>query len=89
MESHYCRADSSRLYLEAKLTIGKMYTAFISFFRENLPPLRALANGSVKHDVSVPSEKMYRTIFCSEYNLSFFVPRKDHCAVCAQKLYQR
>ena len=48
MESHYCRADSTRLYLDAKLTIRKMYAAFIPFFRENLPPLMALANGSVK-----------------------------------------
>ena len=85
MESHYCRADSTRLYLDAKLTISKMYAAFVPFFRENLPSLVALANGSVKQDVSVPSEKTYRTVFCCEYNLSFFVPRKDQCAVCARK----
>ena len=87
MESHYCRADSTRLYLDSKLTIRKMYTAFVSFFRENLPPLVTLANGSVKQDVSVPSEKTYRTVFCCEYNLSFYVPRKDQCAVCARRNY--
>lgn len=85
MESHYCRADSTRLYLDAKLTIRKMYAAFVTFFRENLPPLVALANGTVKQDVRVPSECTYRTVFCCEYNLSFFVPRKDQCAVCARK----
>ena len=85
MESHYCRANSTRLYPDAKLTIRKMYAAFVPFFCENLPPLVALANGSVKQDVSVPSEKTYRTVFCCEYNLSFFVPRKDQCAVCARK----
>ena len=28
---------------------------------------------------------MYRDIFCTEYNLSFFVPRKDQCLICAQR----
>lgn len=85
MESHYCRADSMRLYLDAKLNIRKMYAAFIPFFRENLPPLVSLADGSVEQDVAIPSEKTYRTVFCTEYNMSFFTPRKDQCAVCARK----
>ena len=85
MESHYCRADSTRLYLDAKLTIRKMYALFVPFFHENLRPLVARENGSVKQDVTAPSEKTYRTVFCCEYNLSFFVPRKDQCVVCARK----
>lgn len=27
-------------------------------------------------------EKKYREIFCSEYNLSFFKPKKDQCSIC-------
>ena len=32
----------------------------------------------------VVNEKTYRRIFCSEYNLSFFHPKKDQCAMCSK-----
>jgi len=65
MESHYCRADSTPLYL----TIEKMYAVFVPFFHENLPPLVALVNDSVQQHVGVPSEKthqlwLYPVIIC-------------------------
>jgi hypothetical protein len=28
------------------------------------------------------SEAVYRNIFCTEYNLSFFHPKKDQCPLC-------
>jgi len=30
----------------------------------------------------VPSLSVYRNIFCTSYNLSFFKPKKDQCASC-------
>ena len=65
--------------MDSKLSIKKMYEDFGSFFVKNLPP--AYGAG----DVCKPTEKVYRDIFCSEYNLSFYVPRKDQCAVCAKR----
>jgi hypothetical protein len=81
MESHYCRASSSRKYLDAKLTIVKMYETFGQFFKEHL----SNADGNEAGDVHMPSEKVYRDIFCTEYNLAFYVPRKDQCSTCAGK----
>lgn len=77
MESHYCRSSSNRKYLDAKLTIKKMHEQFISYFKKNLP-----ANVD---DSRVPSAKVYRDYFCSNYNLSFYVPKKDQCSICARK----
>jgi len=45
-----------------------MYAAFVTFFRENLPPLVALANGTVKQDVRVPSDAYFHSII----NIEFF-----------------
>ena len=56
-----------------------MYEDFGPFFEKNLPPANETG------DVRKPTEKVYRDIFCSEYNLSFYVPRKDQCAVCAKR----
>lgn len=39
---------------------------------KNIPPLKAV------------QEKVYRTIFCEQYNLSFFHPKKDQCTVCVK-----
>ena len=79
MESHYCRAKTARHYLDSKLSFKKMYEDFGPFFEKNLPPANETG------DVRKPTEKVYRDIFCSEYNLSFYVPRKDQCAVCAKR----
>ena len=72
MESHYCRMTSSRKYLDSRLTIRKMYEQFREFW---------LTEEHVG-DMSIPSEAVYRHIFCSEFNLSFHTPRKDQCNEC-------
>ena len=65
VDSHYCRAQSQRKYLEASLNISTMYTLYKAI-----------------HDDPV-SEAIYRQIFCTEFNLSFFKPKKDVCDKCA------
>ena len=77
MESHYCRSTTKRKYLDSKLTIAKMYEQFRTFFEQKLP--------SDESDREVPSENVYRDIFCTEFNLGFFIPKKDQCALCSQK----
>jgi len=77
MESHYCRSTTKRQYLDSKLTIPKMYEQFCPFFEKKLP--------AGETDREVPSENVYRNIFCTEFNLGFFVPKKDQCVVCSQK----
>jgi hypothetical protein len=33
-------------------------------------------------DMQIPSERVYRSVFCTEFNLSFFRPKKDQCNEC-------
>lgn len=65
MESHYCRKNSQRKYLDSQLSIRKMYDLF-----------------KKQHPQSTISETTYRRTFCNNYNLSFFVPKKDQCLLC-------
>lgn len=66
MESHYSRKDSTKLYLDTTLSIKKMYELF-----QNL-----------HENEAIPSEGVYRSIFCTQYNMSFFTPSKDKCLIC-------
>ena len=68
MESHYCRKTSQRQYLDPSLTISKMYELYVEE-----------CSGSNEKYVS---EITYRRIFGTNYNLAFFKPKKDQCAVC-------
>ena len=56
MESHYTRKDSIKQYLSCDLSIRKMVDLYSIERKE-------------KHQKCV-SEKVYRDIFCTEYNLS-------------------
>ncbi|CAG5002002.1 unnamed protein product [Parnassius apollo] len=68
MEAHYSRKDTKRRYLDKNLNIRRMYLLYKD---------ECLKNGS-----EPASEITYRRIFSKEYNLSFFVPRKDQCLIC-------
>ncbi|CAH1979304.1 unnamed protein product [Acanthoscelides obtectus] len=67
-ESHYCRKSSQRKYLDAKLSIAKMYSLY-----------KELCQKDSRNPKSMTT---YKRIFCLEDNYSFFKPRKDQCAVC-------
>jgi hypothetical protein len=68
VESHYRRKSTSRQFLAQELSVRKMY---------DLYQLRCQTDG-VKH----VSEKIYRDVFCKEFNLSFHKPKKDACQTC-------
>ncbi|KAG5876383.1 hypothetical protein JTB14_022653 [Gonioctena quinquepunctata] len=67
IESHYCRAKSTREYLHPDLTISKMYSLFLE--EQNK------VNGKKL------SKTTYQNIFRSK-NLSFHKPKKDQCSLC-------
>lgn len=68
VESHYCRADSRKEYLESGLTITKMYELYSKKMdEENLPAVKS---------------SFYRNVFCEQFNLSFHKPKKDRCEIC-------
>ncbi|CAG9765951.1 unnamed protein product [Ceutorhynchus assimilis] len=66
MESHYCRASSSREYLHPDLSVSKMYFLHFQSLPENCPK---------------PSLSTYQRVFKSK-NLSFHNPKKDQCSLC-------
>jgi len=68
VESHYCRASSSRQYLESGLSLSQMYRLYVE-------EMAAIGQMTVK-------EHMYRKIFNENFNLSFFTPKKDQCDTC-------
>lgn len=70
IESHYSRKDTKRLYLDPQLSITKMY----SLYKEECAKL----------NWKPVSEITYRRVFCKDYNLSFFKPKKDLCQLCTR-----
>lgn len=68
IESHYCRKDTTRQYLSEKLSICKMYELYSQKMQnENKIPVKF---------------NIYQKIFGTEYNFSFFHPKKDQCCIC-------
>ncbi|ESO90767.1 hypothetical protein LOTGIDRAFT_163649 [Lottia gigantea] len=73
IESHYTRSDTHRQYLNQDMSISKMYHLYKLHCDQLVPP---------KTD---PVEELtYRRLFCTEYNLSFFHPKKDQCMKCSK-----
>ena len=66
--SHYSRAkNSNRMYLSSTLSVNVMYKDYANRFIGNEKPV---------------SGTMYRSIFCSDFNLGFGSPRSDTCGRC-------
>lgn len=72
VQSHYTRATSNREYLSENLNISKMYRFYTEWFTEQ--------NYS---DVVMATKRQYETVFNSQYNYSFFKPKKDQCLSCS------
>ena len=70
IEPHYCRSKTKRKYLESGLSINKMHQLFQEKIDENDLALKSV------------SQYLYRKNFCEKFNISFFKPRKDQCAIC-------
>lgn len=69
IDSHYCRQKTERKYLPPTLNVSKMFTLYEEYCLEN-------------NVIKKATEGMYRHIFTTEFNMSFFLPKKDLCDVC-------
>jgi hypothetical protein len=72
MESHYSRRDSVKEYLAHDLNIKQMWQLYQEQCKQK--------------GINGVKEAKYRQVFCQEYNLSFFKPKKDKCSLC--ELYE-
>ena len=68
VEAHYVRESSTRLYLDEHLSVRKMHGMY-------------LIEQEAKEQKAA-SLRQYQDIFNSNFNYSFFSPKKDQCDVC-------
>lgn len=66
IESHYTRANTTREFIDGGLTVKELHRNYVSI-RGTMP--------SASFDI-------YYRIFNTEFNLSFFAPKKDQCDLC-------
>ncbi|KAJ4435584.1 hypothetical protein ANN_18200 [Periplaneta americana] len=68
VEAHYCRANTTRQYLDSNLSVAKMY----DLYKETCE----------KEQTSPVKLSMYRRIFVTHFNLGFHEPKSDKCDTC-------
>ncbi|XP_060558356.1 uncharacterized protein LOC132718656 [Ruditapes philippinarum] len=68
VDSHYCRRDTERQYLEKGLSVNKMYRMYVE---------------ECEKSNTIPEKLwLYNSIFNKEFNLGFHHPKKDLCTFC-------
>lgn len=68
IESHYCRKDNQREFIDGGLTISEMYRLYVE--------------GCVQNGKPTVKSHMYAHIFNTNFNIGFFRPKKDLCVLC-------
>jgi len=69
--SHYCRASTTKKYLPADLmNILRLYAIYKDYCKTN-------------NDTPV-SKFFFRKVFTEEYNIGFYLPKKDKCRTCSK-----
>ena len=75
VESHYCRRQTSKKYLDSNRSINRMHRLYVEECKQaNEPPV---------------TRSFYRNIFVTEYNYGFHKAKKDQCLLCSQYLYEK
>ncbi|KAL7636965.1 UNVERIFIED_CONTAM: hypothetical protein RMT77_012723 [Armadillidium vulgare] len=70
IESHYCRARTSKEYIQGDKTVSDLYRDYKKMCEEE--------------NLEYGNYLMYYTIFNQEFNLAFFIPKKDQCELCTK-----
>ncbi|CAK1589667.1 unnamed protein product [Parnassius mnemosyne] len=68
IESHYIRKNSSREFIDGGKCIADLHADY--------------KNNCLEQGVSAANYEMYAKIFNQEFNISFFIPKKDRCELC-------
>lgn len=69
IESHYLRQHTTREYIDGGKTIADLFRDYKADCKEQQKPSASLST--------------YTYLFNHEFNISFFVPKKDQCELCA------
>lgn len=70
VESHYCRAQTKKEYIEGSKNIAQLHRDYQELCKNRGSP--------------AANYQMYFEIFTKEFNISFFYPKKDACELCLQ-----
>ncbi|XP_046391544.1 uncharacterized protein LOC124159678 [Ischnura elegans] len=70
--SHYCRKRTKREYLQKGLSISKMSRLYAQWAEEIELPKSSIA-----------SQRQYRDIVNKNFNIGFYMPKKDQCSLCS------
>ncbi|CAG9818119.1 unnamed protein product [Phaedon cochleariae] len=68
IESHYTRANTSRTFIDGSRSLADIHRDYVSKCRE-------------KNEL-YGSYAIFQRVFTNEFNISFFVPKKDLCETC-------
>ncbi|CAH2009765.1 unnamed protein product [Acanthoscelides obtectus] len=68
IESHYCTKDSNREYIEGGKTVAQLHRDYVESCKQAEKPYG--------------NYLMYSRRFNPEFNISFFLPKKDQCTDC-------
>ncbi|CAK1598252.1 unnamed protein product [Parnassius mnemosyne] len=68
IESHYLRKQTSKEFIDGGKTLSELYRDYkAECIEKNIPFVKI---------------HIYRKVFNTEFNISFFVPKKDQCDLC-------
>lgn len=68
IESHYLRKQTTREYIDGGKNLTDLYKDYKS--------------DCIKNNLPFVQKHTYRKIFKNDFNISFFVPKKDQCDLC-------
>lgn len=68
IESHYTRANTSKVFIDGSKTVANLHKDYVDICREK--------------NIEYGNYALFYRIFKSEFNISFFVPKKDQCELC-------
>lgn len=72
VEGHYCRKDTKKDYFEQGLNLSKLYELYVEWCQEK--------------KYNVQKKWLYDNIFNNEFNIGFFIPKKDQCDICQEHM---
>ncbi|CAK1586764.1 unnamed protein product [Parnassius mnemosyne] len=71
IDSHYLRANTSREYIDGGLTLADLH--------------RDYKNMRESDKKTAANYDLYYRIFTKQFNISFFIPKKDQCDLCESR----
>lgn len=72
VDSHYSRENCVKQFLDSELSVAKMYSMYVQY---------------IPDPTFMVTERLYRDIFNTDFNLSFHTLKKDACDKCIQYQY--